>query len=622
MNGSFVVSMLAGVTFVTAGSLAAVRLARTSRAATRHVWLASSFVTLLLLPAVALVAPRMELAVPAVARSSVVAPAVDLVNEAVSTTPFVAGSQAGAPETRRTLQMPPWPAVLFVAWLVGACLCSAPLVIGFCQIRPLRRSGIPWAHGNVVARQLAVDLQLRSRVDVLLHEGAAGPMTCGIVHATIVLPIDAEVWSTDTLERAFVHELEHVRRRDWASHCLARMICAGYWFHPLVWMAHRRLMLEAERACDDAVVLRAAEAADYAQQLVDFAARLSTARQQPLLGMASRRDLATRIRALLDRKQARGRAGAIAVGLAALVSAALILTISPLRVVAAGRAGLVDASQVNPQSATNPTFEAASVKLHVGGIDRNTLVPPTVLPGGRFVSRFPLALLISWAYRLPTNQNGMKGIPDWAQGTRAIYDIEATSALPPGLSLQARDDRVRAMVQTLLVDHFKLVIRRESKEMPVYALIVAKGGLKLQRADIDEKDCPEASLSALGPQTTSTPMPEICHAFTGGMGRGLHAKAATMSDLAVFVESWTDRPLLDKTGIQGLYRFETKPWLPMDAMPDPSSPQADVQTVFQMFATLGLKMEPQKGVADVYVIVHMENPSRDGRISDSVNPRS
>jgi len=49
------------------------------------------------------------------------------------------------------------------------------------------------------------------------------------------------------------------------------------------------------------------------------------------------------------------------------------------------------------QSAENPRFEVASVKLHAGGTDRNTLVPPTMLPGGRFVSRFPLAFLISYA---------------------------------------------------------------------------------------------------------------------------------------------------------------------------------------------------------------------------------
>src|SRR5262249_45112966 len=160
------------------------------------------------------------------------------------------------------------------------------------------------------------------------------------------------------------------------------------------------------------------------------------------------------------------------------------------------------------------------------GRDRNTLVPPTALPGGRFVSNFPLAILVSWAYRLPSNPNMVTGMPDWAKTPDAVYEVEGTSTVPPGLSVQANDDRVRAMVQALLVDRFKLVIRRESKEIPVYALVVAKGGPKLQRAEIDEKDCPApaATPTPLGPQTTSTPMPDGCHAFTGGMGRGLHAK--------------------------------------------------------------------------------------------------
>ena len=83
-----------------------------------------------------------------------------------------------------------------------------------------------------------------------------------------------------------------------------------------------------------------------------------------------------------------------------------------------------------------------------------------------------------------------------------------------------------------------------------------------------------------------------------------------MSDLAAFVENWTDRPLLDKTGIKGLYRFETKGWLPMDpSMGAGSSELADRPTVFQMFAELGLRMEPQKGVVEVYVIERLEKPS-------------
>jgi uncharacterized protein (TIGR03435 family) len=274
--------------------------------------------------------------------------------------------------------------------------------------------------------------------------------------------------------------------------------------------------------------------------------------------------------------------------------------------------GLVDVSKVRAQSVENPTFEAASVKPHLGeATDRNTLVPPTALPGGRFVSKFPLKFVLAYAYQVPFNQSAkMTGIPEWADGPQGTYDIEATSAMPPGLSRQARDERVRAMVQALLVDRFKLVIRRESKEMPVYALVVAKGGPKLQRADIDEKDCPEASLNALGPVSSSTPIPDVCHAVSGGMGRGLHAKAVTVADLAAFVENWTDRPLLDKTGIKGLFRFDqARGFLPVNPPADPTGRLADEPTVFEMFEELGLRMEAQKAFVDVYVIDHMEKPS-------------
>ena len=83
-----------------------------------------------------------------------------------------------------------------------------------------------------------------------------------------------------------------------------------------------------------------------------------------------------------------------------------------------------------------------------------------------------------------------------------------------------------------------------------------------------------------------------------------------MADLAAWVENWTDRPLLDQTGISGLYRFETRGWLPMSPRVDAGSADlADRPTVFQMFAELGLRIEAQKGVVDVYVIDHIEKPS-------------
>jgi TonB family protein len=175
-------------------------------------------------------------------------------------------------------------------------------------------------------------------VDVLLSDGLSGPMTCGAARPAIVLPTDAASWSSEDLTRAMVHELEHVMRRDWAIHCLARAVCAVYWFHPLVWMALRRLELEAERACDDAV-LETSEPTAYADQLVAIARRLSATAKTPLPAMASRADLASRVSAVLDARQRRGRAGVLCVTVATAAAAALVLTISPLRMVAAPQTG-------------------------------------------------------------------------------------------------------------------------------------------------------------------------------------------------------------------------------------------------------------------------------------------
>jgi beta-lactamase regulating signal transducer with metallopeptidase domain len=219
---------------------------------------------------------------------------------------------------------------------MGALLFLLPVLVGLWQVRTLRPLGRPWRHGQSILRQLAADAGVHRRVDVLLYQAVSGPLSCGVVRPTIVLPMDAQTWHEDDLGRAIVHELEHVRRGDWASQCLARAVCTCYWFHPLVWIAWRQLALEAERACDDAVLQRA-EATAYADQLVVLAERLSTAPKRPLLAMANRTDLATRIVAVLDSRQQRGRAGMFSLALVCVAAALLVATISPLRVAAAAQ---------------------------------------------------------------------------------------------------------------------------------------------------------------------------------------------------------------------------------------------------------------------------------------------
>jgi bla regulator protein BlaR1 len=294
--------------------------------------------------------------------------------------------------------------------------------------------------------------------------------------------------------------------------------------------------------------------------------------------------------------------------------------------------GIVNAPPMRGQAqAAHLEFEAASVKPHKPG--DNQLAFPDVSPGGRFTSRgMPLIMVIELAYGLPIQGSPrLTGGPSWIESRDNTYDIEAAApkgAFPDGLSYKARTERMGSMLQTMLAERFKLVIHRETKEMPVYALVAAKGGPKLQKADIDEKDCPEGPVTP-SPNAPLLPFPRApgadrnvsgagrqpCHAIGGGRGAGLHGRAVSMADLVGRVEAWTDRPLLDKTGIKGLYRIDTTGWQPMQVAPfAPGAKQdgveiADLPTIFTVFEKLGLKMESAKGRVDVYAIDHVEKPT-------------
>ena len=252
-----------------------------------------------------------------------------------------------------------------------------------------------------------------------------------------------------------------------------------------------------------------------------------------------------------------------------------------------------------------PAFEVISVKPHQADDTRRQM--PSFQPGGRFVATgIPLRMIIAIAYNVGFQSVRLSGGPDWILSMDSAYDIEATapkSALPSGLAASLRDERLRLMLQNLLADRFKLKIRRESKEMAVYAAVLGKGGPKLQKSKMEEKDCVESNTS--------------CHTFMGGRGRGLHGEAASVADMIRYVENWTDRPLVDKTGIQGLFNIQTRGWLPMQPGPPPTAGQkaedgsdmADVPTIFQIFETLGLKLEAQRSPVDVFVIESVQRPS-------------
>jgi uncharacterized protein (TIGR03435 family) len=247
------------------------------------------------------------------------------------------------------------------------------------------------------------------------------------------------------------------------------------------------------------------------------------------------------------------------------------------------------------------TFSVVSVKPNTSA-DFRSGVAFGFQPGGRFeMHNLSLRFVIAMAYNVPFQSTRLTGGPEWLGSER--FDIDATAdpaALPPDLPTSERRDRQRAMLRAMLADRFHLVVRTETKELPIYAEVVNKGGLKLKPSSIAEKDCDEST----------------CHSFMGGRGRGMHSKAADLTDLALYVSNWTDRPVIDATGVKGLFEIDTKPWVSLEsnapaagAKGEDGTELADLSTVFTVFTEMGLKLEPRKAPIEMYTIEKVERPA-------------
>jgi uncharacterized protein (TIGR03435 family) len=209
------------------------------------------------------------------------------------------------------------------------------------------------------------------------------------------------------------------------------------------------------------------------------------------------------------------------------------------------------AAQAPPRK---PAFEVASIKRSAatGG---NASIGDQ--PGGRFVASYvPLRRVIQFAYR--DNQEFIGG-PDWLDNQR--WDIEARAAagtVPPRSSAfnMAVPDTLALMVQSMLEERFQLKAHRETRELPLYELTVAKGGAKVKLSE--DQTPPAAILGGGGAQRGGT-LPR------GGIRLGRGDLEAQAQSLAIFATAlgalYVNRPVVDKTGLKGLYDVRLQ-WTP------------------------------------------------------------
>jgi uncharacterized protein (TIGR03435 family) len=248
-------------------------------------------------------------------------------------------------------------------------------------------------------------------------------------------------------------------------------------------------------------------------------------------------------------------------------------------------------------------------------------------PGGRFTAtNVPLRVLIRNAYGIAEDSR-MVDAPGWIGAERFDIVAKASSDAPPLTPGGGAVGPTNLMLQALLEDRFRLVVHRETRELPLYVLSVAAAdrrlGPRLTRTTVD---C-VAILATLYPPNGPAPppppfvpgQPPPCGS-TGGPGQVL-AQGMTIAQLASNLSSRVNRVVVDKTGLSGLFDVNLE-WMPdqfqgagplgaLPGAPPPSPDGAGPSIYTALREQLGLTLDSTKGPADVLVIDRVERPTPD-----------
>jgi uncharacterized protein (TIGR03435 family) len=238
-----------------------------------------------------------------------------------------------------------------------------------------------------------------------------------------------------------------------------------------------------------------------------------------------------------------------------------------------------------------PVFDVVSVKENredTGNISFNSA------PAGISIKGAPMVNLVMESYALfNANDNQVEGLPPWAKTKRFDITGKVAEADIPKLRGLTREQS-GAMLLSVMVDRFHLVAHTEVRQMPVYALVVAKHGSKLVATDPD----------AFGPAGS-----HVSGCKAGCMSsseRHLDGKGVGTEGIARFLTNKLHRTVIDRTGLTGKYDFALD-WKPEEEQGADAGNAADLLTAIQ--EQWGLKVEAAKGPVEFVVVDHVEEPS-------------
>jgi uncharacterized protein (TIGR03435 family) len=473
---------------------------------------------------------------------------------------------------------------IVVCWLAGASVFSLRLLCNWIAAERLRSRMVRPA--SVEWQRILDGLRTRASVSrpvrLLVSGRVHAPAALGWLRPVVLVPLGALAGlPAAQIEALLLHELAHIRRHDYLVHILQSAVEAVFFYHPAVWWISGHMRTERELCCDDMAVSFTGDAVVYARALAEFA----TARwAQPAVMAANGGSLAGRIARLLG-QTVPSRCPSCGSGPAATL---ILLAIGACALVA--------------QSGVRPQFEVASVKPSSAGSVANVRPLP-----GRLTADAPLQILIQYAYGVQPFQ--VVDSAKWLQLGRYAIDAKADG--------NTSRNQMFLMLQSLLADRFGLKLHRETRDMPVYALAPAKGGLRLPPPS--DGNCVE-SVAEAAPEWAGGRMaapgevpftPPLCGSVGLALGTMQGGRVA-MPELVRKLSLMLDRAVIDNTGYTGLFdlRIHFVPDASTPAMPPPP-PGSDVPgpSLPQALRQLGLQLESTKGPVEVIVVDHAQRPS-------------
>jgi bla regulator protein blaR1 len=595
--------------FVAAGGVLSVFL-RKSQARVRYaLWLAASMKFLIPFSLLVSIGSRWAWTPSSAARSRVeLYSAMDELSRPFTQTVAIAAtnSQIGGSGILSVLSQQ-WPFLLATVWLCGFVAVLLAWCVLWKRVSASKRNAVRLERGREVEalRRIEHIAGITRPTEMLSSQAALEPGIVGISHPVLLWPEQISRYLEDRhVEAILAHEVMHVRRWDNLISTIHMLVEAIFWFHPLVWWLGARLVEERERACDEAALELGNDCHTYAESILKTC-KFCIGLPLPCVSGVTGADLKRRIMHIMTQPAPRkpdlpGKALLALAALGAIAAPVLFGLASGTR------------QSVAPQStnAWNETFsyEVASIKPEKSG---SMMFRVLNTPDG-FSATTTVQMLIRVAYGIEDNQ--ISGAPGWVSSEKYVVEAKMDQDTADKLKKlgEAQEEPARQhMLQTLLADRFKLTIHRETKELPLYSLVVAKGGSKLHEAKPDDNYL--NGIKGLD----GRPVPAGAHLMR--MGRGeLTVQSVGMDQIAHLFTQQTGRTVVDNTGLKGNYDF-TLHWTPDQSAPalngpgggpDSTTSSESGPSIFTAIQEqLGLKLESQKGPVEILVIDHVEKPS-------------